>query len=413
MEGLSESFAAQFTVSSEPNDTAAPHPRMAQYKTKPSNTPDQFLRRQRMLEGQKKRRRDFVNYARKLVEGSLEVDDIETEEMEFVEEHDKDHRRGYKKKFNPYAYQLMLSEWLVDVPDDLVQEWFMVVCPMGRRNLVIAANGFTAAYTKSGYRVNKFSSLLPGGSPKTLKPGDHTILDCIFNEVTNTFYVLDVMSWRGHPVYDSETDFRFYWLQTKLQEEPLVTQVSTQNPYRFVSLPHCPCDDTSIQQALSGASSASEVDGLLFFHKRTHYTCGRTPLVGWLKPHMLPEILGVSVPEAYLEKAPPVNKLTLLKSNRDLREGDEEKRNATEKCVLEEKMDTQSTQKTKGRQRRKNGRENATRMEVEEDSTDKKGFEDEAVDCSVKMEVSQNITRSRGRRKKEHHHLDTSQTNEN
>lgn len=34
----------------------------------------------------------------------------------------------------------MLSEWLVDVPDDLVQEWFMVVCPMGRRNLVIAAN---------------------------------------------------------------------------------------------------------------------------------------------------------------------------------------------------------------------------------------------------------------------------------
>lgn len=27
-----------------------------------------------------------------------------------------------------------------------------------------------------------------------------------------------------------QTDFRFYWLQTKLQEEPLVTQVSTQNP---------------------------------------------------------------------------------------------------------------------------------------------------------------------------------------
>ena len=77
---------------------------------------------------------------------------------------------------------------------------------------------------------------------------------------------------------------------------------------------------------------------------------------------MLPEILGVSVPEAYLEKAPPVNKLTLVKSNKDLREGDEEKRNATENCVLEEKMDTQSTQKTKRRQRRQNGRGNAARM---------------------------------------------------
>lgn len=35
---------------------------------------------------------------------------------------------------------------------------------------------------------------------------DHTILDCIFSELTNTFYVLDVMSWRGHPVYDSEVN---------------------------------------------------------------------------------------------------------------------------------------------------------------------------------------------------------------
>jgi len=125
---------------------------------------------------------------------------------------------------------------------------------------------------------------------------------------------------------------------------------------------------------------------------------------------MLPEILGVSVPEAYLEEAPPVNKLTLLKSNKDLRKGDEEKRNATEKCILEEEMDTQSTQKTKRRQRRKNGKGNAARMEVEEDSTGKKGFDDEAVDCSVKMEVSQKITRSRGRRKKEDNHMDTSQT---
>lgn len=213
-------------------------------------------------------------------------------------------------------------------------------------------------------------------------------------------------------MYDSETDFRFYWLQTKLQEEPLVAQVSTENPYRFVSLPYYPCDDSSIHEALSSATSAPEVDGLLFFHKRTHYTCGRTPLVGWLKPHMLPEILGVSVPEAYLEKAPPVNKLTLLKSNKDLREGDEEKKIATENCVLEDKMDTQSTQKTKRRQRRKNGRGNAARMEVEEDLTDKQEVEDEAVDSSVRMEVSQKIARSRGRRKKEGNHMDTDQTND-
>ena len=127
---------------------------------------------------------------------------------------------------------------------------------------------------------------------------------------------------------------------------------------------------------------------------------------------MLPEILGVSVPEAYLEKAPPVNKLTLLKSNKDLRQGDEEKRIASENSVLEEKMDTQSTRKTKRKQRRKNGRGNAATMEVEEDSTGKQEFKDEVVDSSVRMEVSQKRTRSRGRRKEEGNHMDTDQTND-
>lgn len=33
---------------------------------------------------------------------------------------------------------------------------------------------------------------------------DYTILDCIYSEVSQTYYVLDVMCWRGHPVYDCQ-----------------------------------------------------------------------------------------------------------------------------------------------------------------------------------------------------------------
>jgi len=33
----------------------------------------------------------------------------------------------------------MLSEWLVDVPLDLEQEWVVVMCPVGKRALVVAA----------------------------------------------------------------------------------------------------------------------------------------------------------------------------------------------------------------------------------------------------------------------------------
>lgn len=49
---------------------------------------------------------------------------------------------------------------------------------------------------------------------------DYSILDCIYSEIHRTYWVLDCMCWHGHPVYDSETEFRFFWLQSKLAENP-------------------------------------------------------------------------------------------------------------------------------------------------------------------------------------------------
>lgn len=128
---------------------------------------------------------------------------------------------------------------------------------------------------------------------------------------------------------------------------------------------------------------------------------------------MVPEILGVSVPDAFMAGTPPVNKLTLIKSNKDLREGDEEKKTATENCTLEEKMDTQSAQKTKRRQRRKNVTDSGARMEVGEGCQNSKELEDETLKSGVKMEVSKESKRSRGRRKKDDSHMDTSQSVDN
>ena len=33
----------------------------------------------------------------------------------------------------------MLSEWLVDVPSELDTDWLMVVCPVGKRSLIVAS----------------------------------------------------------------------------------------------------------------------------------------------------------------------------------------------------------------------------------------------------------------------------------
>ena len=44
--------------------------------------------------------------------------------------------------------------------------------------------------------------------------------------------------------------------------------------------------------------------GVLFYHKEAHNEPGCTPLVGWLKPYMIPEILNIPVPEWILSQAP-------------------------------------------------------------------------------------------------------------
>lgn len=115
---------------------------------------------------------------------------------------------------------------------------------------------------------------------------DYTILDCVYSEMDRTFYILDVMCWRGHPVYDcpvrrasspptiqeclsnclsskkksapqmccvfamvlfhwlqiangfcllclcshQQTEFRFYWLQSKAQETEGLSEIAKRNP---------------------------------------------------------------------------------------------------------------------------------------------------------------------------------------
>ncbi|XP_028306716.1 snurportin-1 [Gouania willdenowi] len=314
MDDLTQALSASFAVSKEPNSTAAPHPRLAQYKSKYSSL-DQSERRQRFLELQKSKRLNYVNHARRLADGDWTGADSEGEEdMEKQEEEEKlqddtiEEEEGMEieKRRLPkhYANQLMLSEWLVDVPSELHTDWLMVVCPVGKRSLIVASKGSTAAYTKSGYCVNRFPSLLPGGNRHNSAMGkDYTILDCIYSEMDRTFYILDVMCWRGHPVYDCPTEFRFYWLQSKVQETDSLSDITKRNPFRFISLQSTECTSESIQKGLA-AEYSFNVDGLLFYHRQTHYTPGSTPLVGWLRPYMVTDILGIDVPLGPLTAKP-------------------------------------------------------------------------------------------------------------
>ncbi|KAM4619461.1 snurportin-1 [Polymixia lowei] len=314
MDDLTRALSASFAVSKDPNSTACPHPRLAQYKSKYSIL-EQSERRRRFLDLQKSKRLNYVNHARHLADGDWTGADSDGEEdMEDKKEEGEQKQQDdaeeegmeIEKRKLPkhYANQLMLSEWLVDVPKELDTDWLMVVCPMGKRSLIVASKGSTAAYTKSGYCVNRFPSLLPGGNRHNSAMGkDYTILDCIYSEVDRTYYILDVMCWRGHPVYDCPTEFRFYWLQSKVQEADGLSEIAKRNPFRFVSLQSTDCTAESIQNALA-ADYSFNVDGLLFYHRQTHYTPGSTPLVGWLRPYMVSDILGIEVPIGPLTSKP-------------------------------------------------------------------------------------------------------------
>ncbi|XP_033750905.1 uncharacterized protein LOC117335093 [Pecten maximus] len=303
MDELTAQLAADFSVSSDPNSIAAQHPRYSQYKSR-GDVPDQNTRRSKILKAQKRQRFDYLCHTRCLSEDTWEKADAESvasnDSMEVQLEGEEVKLRKPGRNFKN---QLMMSEWLVEVPEDFAESWCTVICPWGKRCLVVASRGRTTAYSRGGYRLNTFSSNLPGGCKS--QPGrfkDNAILDCLFNEAEGTYYVLDIMCWKNHPVYDSETEFRFFWLHSKFSEEPDLGIKSDENPFKFVALPNFVCTQESIGLAINTANF--EIDGILFYHKRTHYTFGSTPLVVWLKPYMVPEILNIQVIDKIMEKRP-------------------------------------------------------------------------------------------------------------
>ncbi|XP_041465165.1 snurportin-1-like [Lytechinus variegatus] len=314
LDDLAAAFSGTVGVSFSAESSATVHPRMCMFKTRESKQ-SQWERRKEKLRLQREKRRDYADVARKLAEEDYAnitfSDDEEEETMDHTSptsgknKSNKGKRKGKKERY--YSNQLMLSEWLDDVPSDLAENWLMVPCPKGRRTFIITSKGRTCHYTKSGHCMNMFQSSLPGGSSGQSKSrSNYTILDCIYSEIHRTYWVLDCMCWHGHPVYDSETEFRFYWLHSKLAEEPHLATGFKKHPMKFFGLPSFKCDRQTLQDAMAQPMPfKDELDGLLFYHKALHYTPGVTPLVGWLKPWMLPEILGVPIPDALMAKRPP------------------------------------------------------------------------------------------------------------
>ena len=88
-----------------------------------------------------------------------------------------------------WASQLMLPEWLVEIPPDLATNWYVLPRPEGQRCLVVSSKGQTIARARNGVLLEIFASQLPGGGTGT-RGADLCILDCIYHSDNHTYYVI-------------------------------------------------------------------------------------------------------------------------------------------------------------------------------------------------------------------------------
>ncbi|KAK6783503.1 hypothetical protein RDI58_021300 [Solanum bulbocastanum] len=271
---------------------------------------DQQKRRELSLLRQSQNRHDAQLQARRLASTVLslqsssqeqQVDIQVTDELESCpEEVDDDY--GYHKDAHDlrqatklrgpdarlwFAKQLMLPEWMIDVPDKLNTDWYVFARPAGKRCFVVSSNGTTISRLRNGVLLHRFPSALPNGARTNNSKAaqSYCILDCIFHESDETYYVIDGVCWAGISLYECTAEFRFFWLNSKLAETGACDVPSTYHKYKFRALSVYNCDKEGLQTAYAGQVPYAK-DGLLFYNKHAQYQTGNTPLsLVWKDEH--------------------------------------------------------------------------------------------------------------------------------
>lgn len=202
-------------------------------------------------------------------------------------------RRHKRPSNTKYKNTLQLSEWLTEKPDDL-DNWIMVGCPKGVRCVVVANAGKTQVFGKNGGFIRKMRSQLPGDAGSQQ---DATIIDCVYAKETGEYWVLDVLAYGKLDFINCDVSFRFFWIRSRIDGGEVNEDAVSDQEAVFRIVQTADCSDVEAMAAMLGtfpmySGNVPEVDGLLFYHKESSYVHGKTPLVGWLFPYMVPEVLG-------------------------------------------------------------------------------------------------------------------------
>lgn len=124
------------------------------------------VRRSRFLEEQTKLRKSFFEELReKALDALLSHATDETPEISETAQkvrNEKNKNRQFAPNASQYvSRQLVIPDFLVDVPADLGHEWLAFMRPEGQRVVLIASGGRCCVFNKSGFFVESFQTALP------------------------------------------------------------------------------------------------------------------------------------------------------------------------------------------------------------------------------------------------------------
>ncbi|KAG5677052.1 hypothetical protein PVAND_006836 [Polypedilum vanderplanki] len=250
------------------------------YKNLANLSNQQSLRRAKLLEEQRLRRENQFSCQR----------DIKSENVK---------RKRIYKDFN-YKNNLMLSEWMFEAPTDL-EDFILIPCPKGIRVTLSnekAKNTNCRLYYKNGTENLSFKTNLP----------KQTILDCILNKISNTLFILDVIKYDGRDFTNCDTSLRRFWIKNKFIENDLKV-IDERSDIKMQLLESFDLTDMdqiySCFQKFPIFNEGTELDGFLFYHKEADYAIGETtPLVLWLFPFMIEEVLPMFQVHPYYKQKP-------------------------------------------------------------------------------------------------------------
>lgn len=122
-------------------------------------------------------------------------------------------------------------------------------------------------------------------SRQTRENNGYCVLDCVFHKTCDgrkVYYVLDLICWKGYPFCHSDAEFRFIWIQQKLEECGYDSNNIQQTEFQISNVPVFPM--SRLSEAYCSTQESVQrwgfvVDGVLFYDKQGPYIFGLNPFV--------------------------------------------------------------------------------------------------------------------------------------